>query len=95
MSDYTMPHGHAVAQGLYFILDVAVATNTLAKDDADRCSRLLDLYGFTRQPTPPRSELLVFFSRDKKMESGMLHVVLPTAIGSCETRPMAPDAVCG
>jgi 3-dehydroquinate synthetase len=95
MSDYTMPHGHAVVQGLYFILDVAVATNTLAKDDADRCSRLLDLYGFTRQPTPPRSELLVFFSRDKKMESGMLHMVLPTAIGSCETRPMAPDAVCG
>lgn len=93
MSNYTMLHGHAVAQGLHFALDVALQQRKLAPDDADRCRRLLGLYGFAPTAVPPSEQLLPFFLRDKKMAGGMLHMVLPTAIGACETHPMAPSEI--
>ena len=37
-------------------------------------------------------ELLQQVGKDKKSEAGILHVVFPTGIGSCEVRPMAREA---
>ena len=91
LSEYTVLHGHAVAHGLHFAIDIAVARGVMPDDDATRSHRLVDLYGFGREPVPPADALLPFFARDKKMEGGQLHMVLPTAIGACATFPIPPD----
>ena len=92
LSEFQMLHGHAVAQGLHFCLDVAVDRDLLASSDAARCHALLESYGFSPQPLPPAPELIRFFARDKKMSGGRLHFVVPTAIGACRTDACAPDS---
>jgi 3-dehydroquinate synthase len=96
LSEYSVPHGHAVAHGLHFALDLAVTRGVMPAADAARCHRLIDRYGFGREPVPPPDALLPFFARDKKMEGGQLHMVLPSAIGACATYPLPPeDAAAG
>lgn len=90
LSNYSMLHGHAVAQGLHFALDVAARDQHLTKDDADRCHALVESYGFSQEPIPPAAELLPYFERDKKIQDGELHFVVPTGIGSCQTVPYRP-----
>ena len=76
-----------MAQGLHFALEVAVDQQLMEQNDAQRCHALVDSYGFARAPRPDRDALLQYFARDKKMEGGLLHLVLPTGIGSCRTVP--------
>ena len=90
-SNFAILHGHAVAQGLHFALDVATARRAMTDSDTDRCHALIDDYGFDRQPLPAGEQLLEFFTRDKKMENGILHFVLPTGIGECETVALRPE----
>jgi 3-dehydroquinate synthetase len=90
LSDYRMLHGHAVAQGLHFALDVAERCRLIETSAAQRCRALLLTYGFVRQPIPTGDALLPFFERDKKMAAGLLHFVVPTAIGTCRTEGMTP-----
>ncbi len=91
LSKYTMLHGYAVAHGLHFAIDIAAARGVMQAGDAERSRQLLDRYGFGREPAPPAEALVPFFARDKKMEGGQLHMVLPTAIGSCATFPIPPE----
>lgn len=87
-SDYTMLHGHAVARGLHFAVELAARRKLLAPTAAARCHELLESYGFTETELPPVEDLLPYLARDKKMQEGRLHVVLPIAIGTCRTVPM-------
>lgn len=89
-SGYTLLHGHAVAQGLHFALEVGVARGAMAMDEAARAHRLLEAYGFARAPLPGPEPLLEYFSRDKKMQDGALQFVVPTGIGSCESAAIRP-----
>ena len=88
-SDYTMLHGHAVARGLHFAVELSGRRGIMDRAAAARCHELLESYGFAQTKLPPASELLPYLVRDKKMQDGQLHMVLPTAIGACMTVPMA------
>ena len=79
-SDYTVLHGHAVARGLHFAVQLAQRRRLMSRDQEG--------YGFQETALPPPDELLPYLARDKKMQDGRLHVVLPTGIGACRTVPM-------
>ena len=87
-----MNHGEAVAVGTALIADAAVRLGVLASADRDRIRGLLAHLGLELTPPVPMARLLREVGKDKKSEAGVLHVVLPTGIGSCEVRPMTRDA---
>lgn len=86
--NFRMLHGHAVARGLHFALDVARRRGALEPADFQRGTRLLTDYGFLPDELTEIPELRAFCARDKKMEQGRLHFVIPTSIGSCRTEPI-------
>lgn len=87
-----MNHGEAVAVGTVLVADAAVRLGVLAPSVRDRIRALLVRLGFALEPPVAVGELLQQVGKDKKSEAGILHVVLPTGIGSCEVRPMAREA---
>ena len=89
---FTSPHGHCVARGLHFALELAADLGELSSSDRDRCASLLVAYGHERTPLPPADELTPFLRRDKKMVGDRIHFVMPTAIGRCTTRDL--DLTC-
>ena len=93
-SGWRIPHGVAVARGLHFALDVARQRGTIEAAEARRCRDLLIGYGFAATELPPAPELRPFFARDKKVEDGALHFVLPTAVGASRTERIAVDDLC-
>lgn len=87
-----MNHGEAVAVGTVLVADAAVRLGVLAPSVRDRIRALLVRLGFAVEPPVAVGELLQQVGKDKKSEAGILHVVFPTGIGSCEVRPMAREA---
>lgn len=90
-STSAMNHGEAVAVGTALIAGAAVKTGLLAERDRARIVALLTRLGFDLQPPVALPQLLRETSRDKKNRDGMLHVVLPAGIGSCEVRSFTPE----
>jgi 3-dehydroquinate synthase len=88
-AQFTLPHGHAVARGLHFAIDLAERRGALAPVAAARCRRLLSAYGFVADPLPPRARLLPFLRRDKKASGEAITFVLPTAIGESAVQIIA------
>jgi 3-dehydroquinate synthase len=89
-SDFSIPHGVAVARGLHHALDVADAQGTAASAETQRMRDLLAAFGFARDPLPDRATLAGFLERDKKIIDGRLLAVLPTGIGRSNVIGMAP-----
>lgn len=87
-----MNHGEAVAVGTALIADAAVRLGVLDPAVRERIRGVLLRLGFDLNPPVPVSRLLREVGKDKKSEEGVLHVVLPTGIGSCEVRPMTREA---
>lgn len=86
-----MNHGEAVAAGTALIADAAVKLGVLDSAGRDRIVNLLRKLGFDLTPPVDVKRLLKEVGKDKKNEQGMLRIVLPTGIGCCEVRPMAPE----
>jgi 3-dehydroquinate synthetase len=85
-SGYALPHGLAVARGLFFAIEVAERLRALPERDAAWLRTVLQRYGFQRSTLPPGAALLPFLSRDKKREGDALRFVVPTGIGASEIR---------
>lgn len=83
-----MNHGEAVAVGTALIAGSAVKLGVLKAEDRDRIVNVLKGLGFELTPPVEVKRLLKEVGKDKKNEDGMLRIVLPTGIGSCEVRPM-------
>ena len=76
-------HGEAVAYGMLAASGIAAARGVLAAVDRDAIAAVLAQLG----PLPPVNDLsasahLEFLRRDKKVEHGRLHFVLPAGIGA-------------
>ncbi|MEY4672784.1 MAG: hypothetical protein RL148_568 [Planctomycetota bacterium] len=84
----TVPHGLCVAQGIHFALALALAERAISATDAARCTRLLESYGFVREPLPPCHELAPWLARDKKRVDTTLHFAMPTGVGTSAVVPM-------
>lgn len=83
-----MNHGEAVAVGTALIAGAAVKLGVLKAEACDRIVNVLKGLGFDLTPPVEVKRLLKEVGKDKKNEDGMLRIVLPTGIGSCEVRPM-------
>lgn len=87
-------HGEAVAWGMIAAGRIAVRLGMMPEAEADRMNALI--LGLCA-PLPPLREdaelLLRHAARDKKSRTGVLHFVLPTAIGAVEVVPGVPTEV--
>ena len=81
-SGYTLPHGHAVARGLHFAINVAERDGHLSRVHGERGRQLLAHYGFVAERLPPLDALDPFLRRDKKATADGVHFIVPTAIGA-------------
>lgn len=73
VSDFTVPHGEAVAMGMRIV----------AKDAPD-VLEYLDANGFTARELPDRGALLAAVRNDKKRTGEAVTLVVPRRIGECE-----------
>jgi 3-dehydroquinate synthase len=90
----TWLHGEAVAIGMEIAARIAIAQGLLAPEAAARQRALLRACGLpTSCPGLTLDTLLEAMSRDKKVQSGRLRWVLPTAIGQAIVTSDVPLAV--
>ncbi len=83
-----MSHGEAVAVGLRLVVDAAVKMNRLSFADCGRILGLLSRLGFVLNPPVEMAKLKAAAMKDKKQSRGVLNLVVPTGIGSCEVMPL-------
>lgn len=86
-----MNHGEAVAVGLRLAADAAVRIHRLSAEDRDRIVGLLRALGFSLDAPVAMPLLKKAAAKDKKQSGGVLHLVLPTAIGACEVLPLGHE----
>lgn len=91
--DFREPHGLCVARGLHFALDVAEHLQAMAPTDLDRCRNLLVQFGHLRTPLPGAAALMPFVLRDKKVEAGEVHFVVPTGLGESRVQRLRADQI--
>ncbi len=92
LSNYTLPHGQAVAVGMAAAAELAVMRGLWTRSDADRQNRLLARLGLPVK-VPPRfraCDLVNAMRADKKNSGGSIRVVLCSAIGTSRL-PEAAD----
>jgi len=90
-SRYAVPHGFAVAAGMAVVTRAAAAQGLCPA----ACSELLEA-ALIREDLPVRTEytaeaLLAAMLSDKKRRGGVLDLIVPTAPGVCEVRPVPVD----
>ena len=83
-SSQQLIHGEAVAVGTAVMADVAVTMGLLSAAERDRIRRVLERLGLATEPPVAMPKLLKEMVKDKKSAGGVLHLVLPRAIGRCE-----------
>ncbi len=86
LSGYTVSHGHAVASGMYFIMECAVRNGLCHKENLDRLEKLLRK--FSLDPFIYKNydinKLIEASSHDKKKSGDSITLVVPICIGKCE-----------
>lgn len=77
-----MRHGEAVAVGMVFAANIAVRRGLMRRGDADRLGHLLEgLHLLAKVSLREADPILDAMRRDKKVDAGIVHFVLPTGIG--------------
>lgn len=78
----SLRHGEAVAVGMVFAADIATNRGLMQRGDADRLKHLLEgLHLPTRIPLREADPVFDAMRKDKKVDAGMIHFVLPRGIG--------------
>ena len=83
LSDYTIPHGIAVAQGLKIISEISIKQGKLAPCAYDKLLMLLDRYDIHLNVDYTLKDMLEVIKLDKKAEADSINVVMPYAFGDC------------
>ncbi|MDE7164117.1 MAG: 3-dehydroquinate synthase [Clostridiales bacterium] len=89
VSDFSISHGKAVADGMMRITEIAVKNKLLSADDGERMLSLCKKYGMKIHAEYPTEALLEPIKSDKKRAGDKLHLVIPRGIGKCETLTVA------
>ena len=80
LSDFSIPHGAAVAMGL------CIMTKAFLPAAANALEAALAANGLEARSPFPADALAAAASSDKKRAGDAISLVVPTAIGSCEVR---------
>ena len=94
--NFALPHGHCVSLGIVCAMAYAVAAGDFQERDRQSVENALQLHGLPTRlpkhlPKPALADVYALMFADKKAKSGVLNLVLPTAIGAV-TRAAATDA---
>lgn len=81
-SNFQVSHGKAVAIG------TAIVSRSCGCQDAARIEAILRQFGLPVFTEYTADDLLQFMLSDKKRAGGILHMILPKAIGHCDIVPM-------
>ncbi|MCR5830325.1 MAG: 3-dehydroquinate synthase [Lachnospiraceae bacterium] len=82
-SNYSIPHGRAVAIGMAAITKAAVVNGYCTEDTRMQLDELLEQYNLLEDLKFPAEELMDKVKVDKKNSAGMLRIVIPKDIGVC------------
>ncbi len=85
-SDYSIPHGIAVAIGMAMIARGANRQGLFSAGDLSRLLRLLERLGLPTDCEYDRAALLAAVEADKKRSGENITLILPRSIGHCERR---------
>jgi 3-dehydroquinate synthase len=82
VSDFKIPHGHAVSIGMLSASNIAVQLGKLDNTHAMRIRKLLKRSGLTTKiPKIEINKIIEFMAHDKKVINGKIRFVLPRAVG--------------
>ncbi|MBQ3080275.1 MAG: 3-dehydroquinate synthase [Clostridia bacterium] len=91
LSDYTIPHGHAVAIGLAMAVRTACRMGDMEKETAEKIINVLKKYGLPTE-SPFAAEAMADASmNDKKRAGASLSIIVPKEIGKCEIRKIPAE----
>ena len=90
---YTLSHGAAVAVGMCMAARSAAAKGFCSGETRDKILELIALYGLPTETDETAERLLELMLSDKKMSGGLLHLIVPEAIGRCRVEPVPPEAL--
>ncbi len=85
---YELSHGCAVAAGTAMVARAAEKRGLCVLGTAARIEALLQKYGLPTECPYPAGAVLEAVLRDKKMENGVLDLVVPEEIGRCRILPV-------
>ena len=80
-SDFTIPHGYAVAKGIRIILDLSAKKGICDKKVCNRVNDLLNLYGICTKNEYSLSDLFEYTLVDKKRNNDAINVILISDLG--------------
>ena len=83
LSDFEIPHGAAVAMGLY------IMTKAFLPEAADEVAAALEANGLEARAPFSAADIAAAALTDKKRSGDTISLVVPTSIGSSEIRPTA------
>ena len=83
-SDFSIPHGCAVAIGMAIITRAAVKRGLCSRETLDRLLAILDQYDLPTQTEHHTEELYRAALSDKKIAGGKMHLIVPRQIGRCD-----------
>lgn len=91
LSDYAIPHGHAVARGMVCEARAAFKLDLTAIDLTDKIAYDLSEMGFELSVPYEAEKMLGVAKGDKKVRSNSITVVVPEAEGTCGLRSIPID----
>lgn len=90
-SDFTIPHGGAVAIGMAVIARAAAARGLCSGETAARLIRVLKSHGLPTDTPYTAAQLTTVALRDKKRRGDRLTLIVPRAIGDCALHDIAAE----
>ena len=92
-SNYTVPHGFAVAMGMVAMTRAAEARAICEKGAAAELVALLKQFGLPTEIPFSAKEIAEAVLMDKKRSGGILHLVVPEKIGRCVIKEISAEEV--
>ena len=92
-SDYTIPHGSAVAIGMVLITKAAIANGLCCADTLDILLTLLNKFSLPTETQFTCAQLCEAALEDKKRKGGFITLVVPTETGKSELKKLAVEAL--
>ena len=92
-SGYSVPHGYAVAMGMYAVTRAAEALGCCENGSCLTLKSALTGYGLPTDIPYPLDDMLAAALSDKKSDGNTVRLIVPETIGRCVIRAVTPEAL--
>ena len=82
-SDYTIPHGYAIAEGLFYESKCCALAGYCKMNSHLAISDILREFGFDNFKRYSYDDLAPFLVQDKRIRDNSISIIVPESIGSC------------